>query len=56
MVGSSQLDSQLDLDTIYKSAMLLSAHLHYMAEDWALGRPCLASQAEDKKLQNTFDR
>lgn len=48
--------SNLDLNVIYKSALLSSAHFRYMAEDWKEGNSCLNSHEDDTELRQAFER
>ena len=48
--------SNLDLNVIYKSALLSSAHFRYMAEDWKEGNSCLNSHEDDTEMRQAFER
>ena len=48
--------SNLDLNVIYKSALLSSAHFRYMAEDWKEGNSCLNSHEDDTEMHQAFER
>ena len=48
--------SNLDLNVIYKSALLSSAHFRYMAEDWKEGNSCLNSHEDDREMRQAFER
>ena len=48
--------SNLNIQIIYKSALLSSAHFRYMAEDWAAGQSCLNTDQDDVKMQQAFER
>ena len=48
--------SNLNLQVIYKSALLSSAHFRYMAEDWTAGQSCLNSEQDDVKMRQAFER
>ena len=47
--------SNLNLQIIYKSALLSSAHFRYMAEDWNSGESCLDPE-QDLKMRQAFER
>jgi len=46
--------SNLNLQIIYKSALLSSAHFRYMAEDWTSGETCLETE-QDLKMRQAFE-
>ena len=48
--------SNFDLNVIYKSALLSSAHFRYMAEDWKEGNSCLNSHEDDTEMRQAFER
>ena len=48
--------SNLNLNVIYKSALLSSAHFRYMAEDWKEGNSCLNSHEDDTEMRQAFER
>lgn len=47
--------SSLNLQIIYKSALLSSAHFRYMSEDWAAGQSCLNTEQDDLKMRQAFE-
>ena len=57
VAGQSLINgSNLNLQVIYKSAMLSSAHFRYMAEDWTAGQSCLNSEQDDVQMRQAFER
>ena len=47
----NETTGELDLDFIYKAAILFSAHFRYMAEDWLSGRSCLDPDLNQKMTE-----
>ena len=47
----NETTGDLDLDFIYKAAILFSAHFRYMAEDWLSGRSCLDPDLNQKMTE-----
>ena len=47
--------SNLNIQIIYKSALLSSAHFRYMAEDWTAGQSCLTTE-QDEEMRQAFER
>jgi len=46
--------SNLNIQIIYKSALLSSAHFRYMAEDWTAGQSCLTTE-QDVEMRQAFE-
>ena len=51
----NETTGDLDLDFIYKAAILFSAHFRYMAEDWLSGRSCLDPDL-NQKITEAYQR